>query len=142
VNADWLTEVFRNDKQVKLHYCRTEEMAADIFTKTFATAVKWQPALDNINIIDIGPLHLTSNKGSKGPPRTIIIYVCRHHFSVQPQHVVQTVLASRNVTLLNPSSCSLIGLPPPSSSLDNERPSPFFPSVNLSADLQYGGPPR
>jgi len=65
VNADWLTEVFRNDNQVKLHYCKTEEMAADIFTKTFPNAIKWQPALTNINMIDIGPMHLVPDNSIK-----------------------------------------------------------------------------
>ena len=58
VNADWLTEVFRNDKQIKLVYCKTVDMAADIFTKAFHNVVKWLPALSNINMIDTGPLNV------------------------------------------------------------------------------------
>ena len=65
VNADWLTEVFRNDKQIKLVYCKTVDMAADIFTKAFHNAVKWLPALSNINMIDTGPLNLIKTSSVK-----------------------------------------------------------------------------
>jgi len=50
VNADWLTEVFRKDKQIRLHYCKTEDQAADIFTKPFPSAAKWNVALKGINM--------------------------------------------------------------------------------------------
>ena len=65
VNVDWLTEVFRNDKQISLVYCKTDDMAADIFTKPIHNATKWIPALSNINMIDTGPLNLIKTNGTK-----------------------------------------------------------------------------
>ena len=67
VNADWLTEVFRNEKQIKLVYCKTVDMAADIFTKAFHNVVKWLPALSNINMIDTSLLDVTKASNVKNP---------------------------------------------------------------------------
>ena len=61
VSADWLTEVFRKDKQTRLLYCKTEDQAADIFTKPFPSAAKWNVALRGINML--GPSFL------KAPPK-------------------------------------------------------------------------
>ena len=61
VSADWLTEVFRKDKQAKLQYCKTEDQAADIFTKPFPSAAKWNIALKGINML--GPSYL------RAPPK-------------------------------------------------------------------------
>ena len=46
VNVSWLCEVFRNLNEVELKYCKTDEMAADIFTKAFTNPIKWNAALD------------------------------------------------------------------------------------------------
>ena len=35
VNVSWLCEVFTNLNEVELRYCKTDEMAVDIFTKAF-----------------------------------------------------------------------------------------------------------
>ena len=51
VNVSWLCEVFRNLKGVELKYCKTDEMAADIFTKAFTNPMKWNAALNLIGII-------------------------------------------------------------------------------------------
>ena len=51
VNVSWLCEVFRNLKEVELKYCKTDEMAADIFTKAFTNPIKWNAALNLIGII-------------------------------------------------------------------------------------------
>ena len=51
VNVSWLCEVFRNLKEVELKYCKTGEMAADIFTKAFTNPIKWNAALELIGII-------------------------------------------------------------------------------------------
>ena len=53
VNISWLCEVFRNLKEVELTYCKTDAMAADIFTKAFTNPIKWQAALDLIGITHI-----------------------------------------------------------------------------------------
>ena len=50
VNVSWLCEVFRNLKEVELIYCKTDAMAADIFTKAFMNPIKWNAALDLIGI--------------------------------------------------------------------------------------------
>ena len=50
VNVSWLCEVFRNLKEVELIYCKTDDMAADIFTKAFTNPIKWNAALDLIGI--------------------------------------------------------------------------------------------
>ena len=50
VNASWLCEVFRNLNEVEPKYCKTDEMAADIFTKAFTNPIKWNAALDLIGI--------------------------------------------------------------------------------------------
>ena len=50
VNASWLCEVFKNFKEVELTYCKTDAVAADIFTKAFTNFIKWQAALDLIGI--------------------------------------------------------------------------------------------
>ena len=55
VNVSWLCEVFRNLKEVELKYCKTDEVAADIFTKAFTTPIKWNAALDLIGIIHSQP---------------------------------------------------------------------------------------
>ena len=51
VNVSWLCEVFRNLKEVELKYCKTDEMAADIFTKAFTNPIKWNAALNLVGII-------------------------------------------------------------------------------------------
>ena len=53
VNVSWLCEVFRNLKEVELVYCKTDAMAADIFTKAFTNPIKWNAALDLIGITHI-----------------------------------------------------------------------------------------
>ena len=50
INVSWLCEVFRNLKEVELVYCKTDVMAADIFTKAFTNPIKWNAALDLIGI--------------------------------------------------------------------------------------------
>jgi hypothetical protein len=49
INLCWLSEVFKN-RQVELRYCKSTEMAADIFTKAFTNPQKWQEALAHISI--------------------------------------------------------------------------------------------
>ena len=51
VNVSWLCEVFKNLKEVGLKYCKTDEMAADIFTQAFTNPIKWNVALELIGII-------------------------------------------------------------------------------------------
>ena len=51
VNVSWLCEVFKNLKEVALKCCKTDEIAADIFTKAFTNPSKWSAALDIIGII-------------------------------------------------------------------------------------------
>ena len=51
VNVSWLCEVFRNLKEVELKYCKTDEMAAGIFTKAFTNPIKWNAALSLICIM-------------------------------------------------------------------------------------------
>ena len=55
VNVSWLCEVFRNLNEVELKYCKTDEMAADIFTKAFTNPIKWNAALDLIGITHTQP---------------------------------------------------------------------------------------
>ena len=55
VNVSWLCEVFRNFNEVELKHCKTDEMAADIFTKASAYPIKWDAALDSIGIIYTQP---------------------------------------------------------------------------------------
>ena len=50
VNVSWLCEVFENLKEVELKYCKTGEMAADIFTKVFTNPIKWNAAFELIGI--------------------------------------------------------------------------------------------
>ena len=38
--------MFRNLTEVELIYCKTDAMAAGIFTKAFTNPIKWQAALD------------------------------------------------------------------------------------------------
>jgi hypothetical protein len=45
----WLNERVK-EKQMELHYCNTQDQAADIFTKPFTEPVKWEAALRNIGI--------------------------------------------------------------------------------------------
>ena len=45
VNLSWLCEVFRDLNEVELKYGKTDEMAADIFTKAFTDPIKWNAAL-------------------------------------------------------------------------------------------------
>ena len=45
----WLNERVK-EKQMELHYCNTQDQAADIFTKPFTEPVKWEAALLNIGI--------------------------------------------------------------------------------------------
>ena len=49
--ALWLCEVFKNLKEVELMYCKTDEMAAGIFTKAFTNPIKLNAALGLIGII-------------------------------------------------------------------------------------------
>ena len=51
VNVSWFCEAFRNLKEAELMYCKTDEMAADIFTKAFTNRIKWNAALELIGII-------------------------------------------------------------------------------------------
>ena len=51
VNLSWLCEVFRNLKEAELKHCKTDEMAADIFTKAFTNPIKWNAALHLIGIV-------------------------------------------------------------------------------------------
>ena len=55
VNVSWLCEVFRDLNEVGLKYCKTGEMAADIFTKAFTNPIKWNAALDLIGITHTQP---------------------------------------------------------------------------------------
>ena len=55
VNVSWLCEVFRNLNEVEFKYCKTDEMAADIFTKAFTNPIKWNAALDLIGITHTQP---------------------------------------------------------------------------------------
>ena len=55
VNVSWLCEVFKNLDEVEVKYCKTDEMAADIFTKAFTNPIKWNAALDLIGIIHTQP---------------------------------------------------------------------------------------
>ena len=55
VNVSWLCEVFRDLNEVELKYCKTDEMAADIFTKAFTNLIKWNAALDLIGITHTQP---------------------------------------------------------------------------------------
>ena len=50
VNVSWLCEVFRILMEVELKYWKTDEMAADLFTKAFTNPIKWNAALDVIGI--------------------------------------------------------------------------------------------
>ena len=63
VNASWLCEVFRNLKEAELKYCKTDEMAVDIFTKVFANRIKWKAALDLIGIISRQPSEVSGLLG-------------------------------------------------------------------------------
>jgi hypothetical protein len=49
INLCWLAEVFKN-RQVELRYCKSTEMAADIFTKAFTNPAKWLEALAQISV--------------------------------------------------------------------------------------------
>ena len=55
VNISWLCEVFKNLKEVERTYGKTDEMAADIFTKAFTNPIKWNAALDLTGIIHTQP---------------------------------------------------------------------------------------
>ena len=55
VNVSWLCEVFSNFDEVGLKYWKTDEMAADIFTKAFTNPIKWNAALDLIDSIHSQP---------------------------------------------------------------------------------------
>ena len=46
VKVSWLCEVFKNLKEVELKYCKTDEMAADIFTKASTNPITWNAALN------------------------------------------------------------------------------------------------
>ena len=55
VNVSWLCEAFKNLKEIELKYCKTDAMAADIFTKAFTDPIKWNAALDLIGTIHTQP---------------------------------------------------------------------------------------
>ena len=55
VSVSWLCEVFKNLNDVELKHCKTDEMAAGIFTKAFANPVNWNAALELIGIIHTRP---------------------------------------------------------------------------------------
>ena len=55
VNVSWLCEVFKNLKEVEIKYCKTDDMAAGIFTKAFANPIQWNAALDLIGLIHTQP---------------------------------------------------------------------------------------
>ena len=47
--------MFKNLKEVELKYCKTDEVAAGIFTKAFTSPIKWNADLDLIGIIHTQP---------------------------------------------------------------------------------------
>ena len=47
INLCWLAEVFKH-RQVKLRYCESANMAADIFTKAFTNPQKWDNAMRHV----------------------------------------------------------------------------------------------
>ena len=50
ISVSWLTERVKSDPQIRMEYCDSNDMAADIFTKEFYDKVKWQHAVALINI--------------------------------------------------------------------------------------------
>ena len=55
VNVSWLCEVVRNLNEVELKYCKTDGMAADIFSKASTNPTKWNAALDLIGVTHTQP---------------------------------------------------------------------------------------
>ena len=55
VNVSWLCEVLKHLNEVALKYCKTDEMAAAIFTKAFTNPIKWNAALELIGIMHWQP---------------------------------------------------------------------------------------
>ena len=55
VNVSWLHDLY-DKKQFSIKYTRTDAQSADIFTKAFKDAEKWNQALENIGLGDFeGP---------------------------------------------------------------------------------------
>ncbi len=51
VSHRWLHEVVTNDPAVTVHYCDTKEMKADLMTKAFFDATKFEHATGQVGII-------------------------------------------------------------------------------------------
>ena len=51
VNLAWLTEVIQSDEMI-VKYVATDLQAADIFTKMFTNAQKWNDSLKLIGLVD------------------------------------------------------------------------------------------
>ena len=51
VNVSWVCGAFKGLKEVELMYCKTDEMAADIFAKAVTNPITWNAALELIGII-------------------------------------------------------------------------------------------
>ena len=56
VSVAWLHEVCASD-HVELQYTQSADMAADIFTKNFSDATKWEHACSQIGIGVVSSLH-------------------------------------------------------------------------------------
>ena len=61
VDLAWLSEVFRNNKQVCIRYCVTSEMCADILTKAFTNPLRLTHACELICMVR------RSHSGNYGP---------------------------------------------------------------------------
>ena len=94
VNISWLCEVFQNLTEVELKYCKTDEMAAGIFTKAFTSPIKWNAALELIGIIHMQPSlasQLARPLGSAVPCPTL----CRAHSNLHHRYLVNKVLVTK-----------------------------------------------
>ena len=52
VNLAWLSEVFRDNKQVSVKYCQSADQAADILTKAFSNPHQWRHVCGLIGIVN------------------------------------------------------------------------------------------
>ena len=50
VDLAWLHEVFAQQSQIDLSYCKTDQQAADIFTKVFISTILWRQVLRLISV--------------------------------------------------------------------------------------------
>ena len=69
VSVAWLRETF-SQQDIDLVYELSAKMCADIYTKAFTDAIKWQAACDLINILDparLDTLTRTSSEDVKSP---------------------------------------------------------------------------